>query len=82
VDHKRDQIIAAINAAGIWCQVGSCSEIYLEEAFVKAGWAPKTRFHNAKLLGETGLALLVDPHYSAPHIEEAAEKIRVILSAL
>ena len=32
-------------AEGIPCFTGSCSEIYIEKAFVKAGIGPGTRLH-------------------------------------
>lgn len=75
----RDRIMAAINEQGIWCQVGICPEIYLEEAFVKAGFAPKERFENAQALGETGLALLLDPIYTESEIKEAAAIVASVL---
>ena len=53
----RDRVQAAIEAEGIPCFAGSCSEIYLEKAF--AEFAPKERFAVARELGETSLALLV-----------------------
>ncbi len=77
---SRDRIIQEINALGIWCQVGSCSEIYLEKAFSEAALVPKTRFKNAKMLGETSLALLVDPLYSEDEIQKAAQQIKQLLS--
>ncbi len=76
---SRDRIIAEINALGVWCQVGSCSEIYLEEAFVTSGLAPKDRFQNAKELGENSLAFLIDPHYTASSIHEAASAVAALL---
>ena len=76
---SRDQIINEINAQGVWCQVGSCSEIYLEETFVKAGFAPKERFKNAKFLGETSLALLIDPIYTESEIKEVAKIVASVL---
>ncbi len=75
----RDRIIAEINSQGFWCQVGSCSEIYLEEAFVKAGFVPKERFKNAKALGETSIALLIDPIYSESEMKQLSQTIRAIL---
>ena len=53
----RDRVQAAIEAEGIPCFAGSCSEIYLEKAF--AASAPKKRFPVARELGETSLAFLV-----------------------
>ncbi|MBS4010706.1 MAG: DegT/DnrJ/EryC1/StrS aminotransferase family protein, partial [Roseovarius sp.] len=37
---SRDRIIEAINAAGVPCFQGSCSEVYLEKAFDGTGWRP------------------------------------------
>ena len=57
----RERIMAAVNAEGIPCFSGSCSEIYLEKAFTSAGLAPKKRLPVAKKLGETSLMFLVHP---------------------
>ena len=78
-DWSRDRIISEINQQGLWCQVGSCSEIYLETAFQTAGFAPAMRFANAQQLAETSLALLIDPLYSEAEIKTAAAKIQAVL---
>lgn len=57
----RDRVMNAINAEGIPCFSGSCSEIYLEKAFVDAGYGPAGRLPVAKELGETSLMFLVHP---------------------
>ena len=57
----RDMVMNAINAEGIPCFSGSCSEIYLEKAFVDAGYGPTERLPVAKELGETSLMFLVHP---------------------
>jgi dTDP-4-amino-4,6-dideoxygalactose transaminase len=57
----RDRIQAEINAAGVACFSGSCSEIYLEKAFTSKGFGPAERLPQARALGETSLAFLVDP---------------------
>lgn len=77
----RDRIIQEINQQGVWCQIGSCSEIYLEEAFQKAGLAPKERFKSAQLLGETSIALLVDPIYNEIEIQQVAKQVQQVLMA-
>ncbi|MGK2906218.1 MAG: DegT/DnrJ/EryC1/StrS family aminotransferase [Desulfuromonadales bacterium] len=59
--NSRDSIMAAINAEGIPCFSGICPEIYLEKAFTDAGYGPKERLPNAKVLGETSLLFLVHP---------------------
>ena len=58
---QRDEIMNAITAEGVPCFSGICPEIYLEKAFVDAGYGPKERLPNAKVLGETSLLFLVHP---------------------
>jgi dTDP-4-amino-4,6-dideoxygalactose transaminase len=58
-DWDRDRILSAINAEGVPCFAGSCSEIYLEKAF--AGMRPTNRLPVARELGETSLMFLVHP---------------------
>jgi dTDP-4-amino-4,6-dideoxygalactose transaminase len=57
----RDRLIEAINAEGIPCYSGSCSEIYLEKAFTDAGLYEGPRLPVARKLGETSLMFLVHP---------------------
>lgn len=58
---SRDRIMQDINAAGVPCFSGSCSEVYLEHAFDGTPWRPVERLVNAKTLGETSLMFLVHP---------------------
>ena len=72
------KIIEAINAEGIPCFSGSCSEIYLEKAFEKKGLRPDKRLKVARELGETSLMFLVHPTLTGPDIEDtcmAVEKV-------
>lgn len=74
----RDRFIAAINAEGIPCFVGSCSEIYLEKAFDIEGLRPSERLKVAKELGETSLMFLVHPTLSEKDMNDtyrAVEKV-------
>lgn len=57
---NRDRILAEISAQGVPCFSGSCSEIYLEEAF-PVEWRPKNRLPVARELGETSIMFLVHP---------------------
>ena len=52
---SRDRIIEEINAAGVPCYQGSCSEIYLEKAFDNTPWRPQNPLINAVELGQTSL---------------------------
>lgn len=78
-DWSRDRILAQINAAGIPCFSGSCSEIYLERAFLDRGFGPPAPLANARALGETSLALLVDPAKDAAFMRKAAETLRSVV---
>ena len=57
---SRDRIMTEINAAGVPCTVGSCSEVYLERAFQALGPAPEP-LPIAHRLGLTSLMFLVHP---------------------
>ena len=69
----RDSIMAAINAEGVPCFSGSCSEVYLEKAFDGTGWRPEERLPNAKLLGETALMFLCHPTLTVFEIDKTCE---------
>lgn len=57
----RDRIVEAVNAAGVTCRTGSCSEVYLEKAFDGTGVRPAGRLPVARSLGETSLMFEVHP---------------------
>lgn len=60
-DWSRNRIIEAINAEGVPCYHGSCSEVYLEKAFDNTRFRPAKSLPVAKELGETSLMFLVHP---------------------
>jgi dTDP-4-amino-4,6-dideoxygalactose transaminase len=74
----RDRIIEAVNAEGIPCFSGSCSEIYLERAFPPE-WRPQERFVIARELGETSLMFLVHPTLSPGQIARTCEAVRQVM---
>lgn len=55
---KRESLVKFLNKNGIKCNFGSCPEIYLEKNFKKI-FKIKRRLKNAKLLGETSIALFI-----------------------
>lgn len=75
----RDRIMAEINAEGIPCYSGSCSEIYLEKAF--DGLRPAERFKVARVLGETSLMFLVHPTLSLQSIHDTCKAVTNIMVA-
>jgi len=55
------KVIKAINAEGVPCLQGSCSEIYREVAFVEAQLAPVAPLPVAARLAQTSLMFMVHP---------------------
>jgi dTDP-4-amino-4,6-dideoxygalactose transaminase len=74
-----EQIIEAINAEGVPCFQGSCSEVYLEKAFDHTGWRPEQRLPVAKELGETSLMFLVHPTLTNDEMQKTADAIQKVL---
>jgi dTDP-4-amino-4,6-dideoxygalactose transaminase len=75
----RDRIQEAINAEGVPCFAGSCSEIYLEKAFVNSGLHDGHRLPVARELGETSLMFLVHPTLSESEIHDTAAAVEKVL---
>jgi dTDP-4-amino-4,6-dideoxygalactose transaminase len=75
----RDRIMSEINAAGVPCFSGSCSEVYLEKAFDNTGWRPANRLLVAKGLGETSLMFLVHPTLTGAEIEKTCSVLRTVI---
>ena len=76
---SRDRIIKEINALGVPCYSGSCSEVYLEKAFDGTGLRPKERLSNAKELGETSLMFLVHPTLTEDEIRKTCDVIKSVM---
>lgn len=74
---SRDRILEAINAEGIPCFVGSCSEVYLEKAFDSP--ARFTRLPIARQLGETSLAFLTHPTLTGDDISDACLAVEKVM---
>jgi dTDP-4-amino-4,6-dideoxygalactose transaminase len=77
---NRDRIMSAVNAEGIPCSSGCCSEVYLENAFPPS-MRPAKRLPNAALLSETSLMFLVHPSLSAQHVRSAVAAVRKVAQA-
>ncbi len=76
---SRDRILESINALGVPCYQGSCSEVYLEKAFDGTGWRPEVRLPLAKALGETSLMFLVHPTLTDTEIKKTCEAISTVM---
>ena len=75
----RDRIVNAIQALGVPCYQGSCSEVYLEKAFDGTGWRPAERLPVARALGETSVMFLVHPTLTATEMDASCAAIRQVL---
>jgi dTDP-4-amino-4,6-dideoxygalactose transaminase len=76
---SRDRIMAEIAAHGIACSTGSCSEIYLEKAFLPE-IRPQHRLEVARELGETSLMFQVHPTLEQRHMERVAQTVESVVS--
>jgi len=75
----RDRILGEINAKGVPCFSGSCSEVYLEKAFDETGWRPENRLPIARELGETSLMFLVHPTLTKDEITKTCEVLEQVM---
>ena len=78
-EQDRDEIMAKINAKGVPCFSGSCSEVYLEKAFDNTEFRPKTRLPIAKRLGETSLMFLCHPTLTQAEIDKTCKILESVV---
>lgn len=76
---SRDRIVAEVNALGVPCYQGSCSEVYLEKAFDGTGWRPAQRLPAAGALGETSLMFLVHPTLTDVEVDKTCTAIAAVM---
>jgi len=79
-DWSRDRIRETINAEGIPCFSGTCSEIYLEKAFTSNSLYDGNRLSTARELGETSLMFLVHPTLTEVDIVDTASAVAKVLA--
>lgn len=76
--YTRDMIIDRINLNGVKSNSGSCPEIYLEECFVNSRFAMSARLPIAKKLGETSIAIAINPNIPIEIIYKFASLINIV----
>jgi dTDP-4-amino-4,6-dideoxygalactose transaminase len=64
-EQHRNEVVKRLRAMGIPAAVGPCPEIYREQAFVEAGYAPVASIPNAENLGKQSMVLPVHPGMQA-----------------
>lgn len=77
---SRDRIMSEVNGRGVPCFSGSCSEVYLEQAFEGSGWRPQERLPVAKQLGETSIMFLVHPTLTETEIARTCDVITEVMA--
>ncbi|MFI0546845.1 MAG: DegT/DnrJ/EryC1/StrS family aminotransferase [Brachymonas sp.] len=76
---SRDRIVAQINALGVPCFQGTCSEVYLEKAFDGTGLRPAQRLPVAQALGEASMMFLVHPTLTPAEVEKTCAVIATVM---
>jgi dTDP-4-amino-4,6-dideoxygalactose transaminase len=75
----RDRIARAILAEGVPVQYGTCAEIYREQAFADAGYAPAERLAGAAQAHDASLAFFVHPTLGERDIDDTVAAIRKVM---
>ncbi len=80
---SRDRILAQLTQAGVPCGVGSCPEIYREQAFInfrkRLGRPAQKPQPVARQLGETSMMFLVHPTLTVEHVDFTVKALKNIL---
>jgi dTDP-4-amino-4,6-dideoxygalactose transaminase len=76
-----ERILEALNAEGIPCTVGACSEIYLEKAFVDAGIAPNRPLPVASHLADASLMFMLHPGLTEQDMRDTCTAIAKVMHA-
>ncbi len=80
-DWTHGRIIEAINAEGIPCMAGSCSEIYREQAFAAAGLGPYQPLPVAQASSQSSLMFMVHPTLGEREMEDTALAVRKVMQS-
>jgi len=77
---NRNRIMSALQAEGVPCFSGTCSEVYLEKAFEEKDFRPVDRLPVARELGETSLMFLVHPTLTSKDMQKTVFAVKKVLS--
>ena len=75
IEQAYDDLLAALHDDGIPAFTGICGEIYREEAFLDAGYAPDEPLEVARELSETAIMVPIHPLLTDEDVLAVAEKI-------
>lgn len=77
---SRDTVVEAVQAHGVPCLHGGCSEVYLEKAFEGSGFRPAARLPVARELGETSVMFPVDHTMNADAMSAIADAVEAVMA--
>jgi len=75
-----DRIKSAIRAEGLWCDTGTCPEMYREKAFADLNLQPTSRLPVAMDLGLRSLFFPVHTALTESDMVEAVEAVRKVMA--
>ncbi len=78
---SRDRVISEINAQGVPCFQGSCSEVYREKLFDCAPGRPEKPLPIAAELGETSLMFMVHPTLTEAEMQKTCDALSRVVAA-
>lgn len=78
----RDYLIIQLEAVGVPCYVGTCSEVYREKLFQKQGLAPSARLKNASYFSDHAFCFLVHHTITDNELHVVVNKINTVLSKI
>jgi hypothetical protein len=78
---RLELILEAINAEGIPCTVGACSEIYREKAFIHVGLGPTHALPVARRLTDSSLLFLLHPGLTEQDMRDTCTAVAKVMRA-
>jgi dTDP-4-amino-4,6-dideoxygalactose transaminase len=76
----KSKVIQEVNAEGVPCFYGSCSEVYKEKAFTGTDLLPTEDLSVARELGETSLMFVVHPTLTEAEMNATADIVSKVLT--
>ena len=76
---NREKILKQLNNLGIYCDVGSCPEIYKEKFLLEKKINPAKTLKNANLIGKTSIAFKIFPNIYGASLFNKLSKLKKFL---
>ncbi len=79
-DWTRERVCDEVAKRGVWCQVGSCCEIYREKTFDGTDSRPEKPLPHAARMGATSVSMKTDPNLTVEHMHCMADQLEGVLA--